>query len=70
VADDLRMALLQVLRRAEVDEGRCLLTKGVRAMAVHLVRLEVSHLSVPTSCQRMPNRNGQRNGYRYQSRCA
>ena len=42
MAEELRMALLELLRKAELDEDVDFLREGVRAMAQQLMELEVA----------------------------
>lgn len=62
MADELRMALSDVLRKAEAGDD--FLREGVRVLAQALMELEVSaHLGAERH-ERTPTRTGQRNGYR------
>ena len=64
MADELRMALLELLRKAEVDERADCLREGVKLLAQELMEAEVSgHLGAEKH-ERTPLRQGQRNGYR------
>jgi len=58
------MALLELLRKAELDEDIDFLREGVRAMAQQLMELEVSQHLGADKYERSAGRNGERNGYR------
>ena len=64
MAEDLRMALLELLRKAELDEDVDFLREGVRAMAQQLMELEVVQHVGAEKYERASNRTGERNGYR------
>ena len=64
MAEDLRMALLDLLRKAELDEDVDFLREGVRAMAQPLMELEVAQHVGAEKYERAANRTGERNGYR------
>lgn len=64
MADDLRMALLELLRKAEVERDVDFLREGVRVLAQALMELEVSQHVGAEKHQRTPERAGYRNGYR------
>ena len=64
MADDLRMALGDLLRKAEVERDADFLRDGVRLLAQALMELEVSQHLGAERHERTPNRTGQRNGYR------
>ncbi len=64
MADELRMALADLLRKAEAEPSADVLREGVRVLAEALMELEVSrHLGAERHA-RTPERTGQRNGYR------
>jgi len=64
MADELRMALLELLRKAELEQDSDFLRDGVRVLAHELMELEVTqHLGAEWH-ERSPLRQGQRNGYR------
>jgi putative transposase len=64
MAEDLRMALEDLLRKAHGDGDVDFLKEGMRVMAQALMELEVTqHLSAERY-ERSPERTGQRNGYR------
>lgn len=64
MADDLRMALLELLRKAEFDHDGEFLRDGVRVLSQALMELEVSEHLGAERHERTPARLGQRNGYR------
>jgi transposase-like protein len=64
MADELRMALLELLRRAELDDSADFLREGVRVLAQELMELEVAQHVGAERYERTPERTGQRNGYR------
>ncbi len=64
MAEDVRMALEGLLRKAEVGEEVDVLREGVRVMAQALMELEVSQQLGAERHERTPSRTGQRNGYR------
>jgi len=64
MADELRMALLELLRKAELEEDADFLREGVRVLAQELMELEVAQHVGAERYERTPDRSGQRNGYR------
>jgi putative transposase len=64
MADELRMALTELLRKAELERDADFLRDGVRALAAALMELEVSRHLGAERHERSPERTGQRNGYR------
>lgn len=64
MADTLRMALDELLRKAQGDEDVDFLRDGVRALSQALLELEVSQHLGAERYERTPGRAGQRNGYR------
>ena len=58
------MALLELLRKAELDEDVDFLREGVRAMAQQLMELEVAQHVGADKYERTAQRSGERNGYR------
>lgn len=64
MAADVRMALEELLRKAEVGGDVDFLREGVRVMAQALMELEVSQQLGAERHERTPSRSGQRNGYR------
>jgi putative transposase len=63
MADDLRMALAEVLRKAGVEEAD-FLREGVRVLAQELMELELAEHLGAERHERTPERSGYRNGYR------
>lgn len=64
MAEDVRMALADLLRKAEVDPGVDVLRDGVRVLAEALMAVELEqHVGAPPHA-RTAERSGQRNGYR------
>jgi putative transposase len=64
MADETRMALAELLRKAEAEPGVDVLREGVRVLAEAVMALEVAqHLSA-TRHERTPEREGYRNGSR------
>ena len=64
MADEVRMALAELLRKAEADPGLDVLREGVRVLAETLMALEVEQHVRAGHHERTPERTGQRNGYR------
>jgi len=64
MADDLRMAWGDLLRKAEAEPGLDLLREGVRVLAEALMELEVTQHLGAERHERTAERTGQRNGYR------
>jgi transposase-like protein len=64
MADDLRMALADVLRKAQLDGDADFLREGVRVLAQALMELEVSQHLGAERHERSSERTGYRNGYR------
>ena len=64
MADELRMALLELLRKAELDGDTDFLRDGVRVLSQALMELEVSQHLGAERHERTSSRTGQRNGYR------
>jgi putative transposase len=63
MADELRMALAEVLRKAGVEEAD-FLREGVRVLAQELMELELAEHLGAERHERTPERSGYRNGYR------
>src|SRR3954454_1546081 len=63
MADELRMALAEVLRKAGVEEAD-FLREGVRVLAQELMELELAEHVGADRHERTPERSGYRNGYR------
>jgi transposase-like protein len=64
MADDLRMALTELLRKADLDGDVDFLREGVRLLAQQLMELEVSQHVGAERYERTAARMGERNGYR------
>ncbi len=64
MADELRMALLELLCKAELERDTDFLREGVRALAEALMELEVSQHLGAEKHERTEERRGYRNGYR------
>ena len=64
MADELRMALVELLRKAEREPDTDFLRQGVKVLAQELMELEVSQQVAAEKYERNPLRQGQRNGYR------
>lgn len=64
MAEDVRMALEALLRKAKADPEVDVLREGVRVMAQALMELEISQQLGAARHERTPARSGQRNGYR------
>ena len=64
MADEYRMALEGLLRKAEMDGDADFLREGVRVMGQALMELEVAQHIGAERHERTPERTGQRNGYR------
>ena len=64
MADELRMALLELLCKAELERDTDFLREGVRALAEALMELEVSQHLGAEKHERSEERRGYRNGYR------
>jgi len=64
MADETRMALAELLRKAEAEPGLDVLREGVRVLAEALMDLEVTQQIGAERHERTLERSGQRNGYR------
>jgi len=64
MADELRMALGELLRKAEMEKDADFLRDGVRVLSQALMDLEVSQHVGAGKYERTAERTGQRNGYR------
>jgi transposase-like protein len=64
MADDLRMALQDVLRKAQLEGNVDFLREGAQVLAQALMELEVPQHVGAERQARSPERTGQRNGYR------
>jgi transposase-like protein len=64
MADELRMAFLELLRKAELERDVDLLREESRVLAQALTELEMSQHVKVEKHQRTPERTGHRNGHR------
>jgi putative transposase len=64
MAEDVRMALAALLRKAEAEPGVDVLREGVRVLAEAVMELEVERHVGAARYERTPERSGQRNGGR------
>jgi putative transposase len=64
MADAVRMALTELLRKAEADPGADVLRAAMQVMAQALMEIEVAQHVGAERHERSPTRTGQRNGYR------
>jgi len=64
MADGVRMALAELLRKADAEPGLDVLREGVRVLTEALMELEVPQHVGAERHERTPERSGQRNGYR------
>jgi putative transposase len=64
MADELRMALEDLLRKAELERDADFLREGVGVLSQALLELEVTQHLGAERHERTPGRTGQRNGYR------
>src|SRR5918994_4235028 len=66
MADDLRMALTDLLRKSELTDAD-FLREGVRVLAQAVMELEVDQHVGAGRYERSPDRRGERNGHRERS---
>src|ERR687884_1797067 len=64
MADELSMALRELLRKAELEQDTDFLREGVRLLSQALLELEVSQHLGAARYERTPERRGERNGSR------
>ncbi len=64
MADALRMALLELLCKAELEQDTDFLREGVRALSEALLEIEVEQHLGAAKHERTEGRTGYRNGYR------
>ncbi len=64
MAEDVRMALNELLRKVELEDDVDFLREGVRVLSQALMELEVSQRLGAERHERTTTRTGQRNGYR------
>ena len=67
MADELRIGLKELLRKARIEHDADLLKEGVRVLSQALMKMEVEQYLGAGRHQRSPERVGQRNGYRERS---
>jgi transposase-like protein len=67
VADELRIGLSELLRKAMIEQDADFLKEGVRVLSQALMELEVQEHVGAGRHERSPSRTGQRNGYRERS---
>jgi putative transposase len=67
MADELRIGLTKLLRKARMEHDADLLKEGVRALSQALMEMEVEEHVGAARHERSPGRVGQRNGYRERS---
>ena len=63
MTDGLRVALMDLIRKAEVDDNTDFLREGVRVLSQALMELEVSGRLGAERYERTEHLKGQRNGY-------
>ena len=64
MADELRIGLQGLLRKAMIEQDSGFLKEGVRVLSQALMELEVEEHVGASRHERSPARTGQRNGYR------
>jgi transposase-like protein len=64
MADEMRMALERLLRKADLEQDVDFLREGARVFSEALMELEVTQHLGAARHERTPERTGQRNGYR------
>jgi putative transposase len=64
MADELRIGLSGLLRKAQMEGDAEFLKEGVRALSQALMEMEVEEHLGAAPHERTPTRKGQRNGYR------
>jgi transposase-like protein len=67
MADELRIGLSELLRKAMIDQDADFLKEGVRVLSQALMEMEVEHHVGAARHERTAGRTGQRNGYRERS---
>jgi putative transposase len=67
VADELRIGLTELLRKAMIDQDADFLKEGVRVLSQALMEMEVEQHVGAGRYERSAERTGQRNGYRERS---
>ncbi len=64
MADELRIGLKELLRKARMEHDADLLKEGVRVLSQALMEMEVQEHVGASRHERTEGRTGQRNGYR------
>lgn len=64
MANELRIALLELLRKADLEPDVDVLRQGMKLLAQELMELDVTQHPGAERHERSPWRQGQRNGYR------
>jgi putative transposase len=64
MADELRIGLAQLLRKAQMEHDADFLKEGVRALSQAIMEMEVEEHIGATRHERTEERSGHRNGYR------
>jgi putative transposase len=64
MADELRIGLAELLRKAQMEHDADFLKEGVRALSQAIMEMEVEHHVGAARHERSLGRTGQRNGYR------
>jgi putative transposase len=67
MADELRIGLQELLRKAKIEHDADLLKEGVRVLSQALMEMEVEEHVGASRHERSPGRTGRRNGYRERS---
>ena len=67
MADELRIGLSELLRKAMIDQDADFLKEGVRVLSQALMEMEVQEYVGAARHERSAGRTGQRNGYRERS---
>ncbi len=67
MADELRIGLKELLRKAQIEGDADFLKEGVRVLSQMLMEMEVEQHIGASRHERSPGRTGQRNGYRQRS---
>ena len=67
MADELRIGLSELLRKAMIDQDADFLKEGVRVLSQALMEMEVQEHVGAARHERSAGRTGQRNGYRERS---
>src|SRR5215216_4455842 len=67
MADELRIGLSELLRKAMIEQDASFLKEGVRLLSQALMEMEVEEHVGASRHERPPARTGQRNGYRERS---